>query len=173
MAREDRRPQRRQEENDGFIKKLIQVNRVTKVVKGGRNMRFAALVVVGDGKGKVGVGSGKANEVPEAIEKAQAQAKRNLIDVPMVGSTIPHEVYGKFGKGYVLMMPAAEGTGVIAGGPVRAVMEAVGIKDIRTKSYGTNNPINCVKAVIDGLSQLRTVEQVAAARGKTPEEILG
>lgn len=173
MAREDRKPQRRQEENDGFIKKLIQVNRVTKVVKGGRNMRFAALVVVGDGKGKVGIGSGKSNEVPEAIEKAQAQAKRNLIDVPMVGSTIPHEVYGKFGKGYVLMMPAAEGTGVIAGGPVRAVMEAVGIKDIRTKSYGTNNPINCVKAVIDGLSQLRTAEQVAAARGKTPEEILG
>lgn len=173
MAREDRRPQRRQEENDGFIKKLIQVNRVTKVVKGGRNMRFAALVVVGDGKGRVGVGSGKANEVPEAIEKAQAQAKRNLITVPMVAASIPHEVYGKFGKGYVLMMPASEGTGVIAGGPVRAVMEAAGIKDIRTKSYGTNNPVNCVKAVIDGLAQLKTAEQVAAARGKSVEEVVG
>lgn len=173
MAREDKRPARRQEENDGFIKKLIQVNRVTKVVKGGRNMRFAALVVVGDGKGKVGVGSGKANEVPEAIEKAQAQAKRNLITVPMVAASIPHEVYGKFGKGYVLMMPASEGTGVIAGGPVRAVMEAAGIKDIRTKSYGTNNPVNCVKAVIDGLAQLKTAEQVAAARGKSVEEVVG
>ena len=173
MAREDRRPARRQEENDGFIKKLIQVNRVTKVVKGGRNMRVAALVVVGDGKGKVGVGSGKANEVPEAIEKAQAQAKRNLITVPMVAASIPHEVYGKFGKGYVLMMPASEGTGVIAGGPVRAVMEAAGIKDIRTKSYGTNNPVNCVKAVIDGLAQLKTAEQVAAARGKSVEEVVG
>ena len=173
MAREDRRPARRQEENDGFIKKLIQVNRVTKVVKGGRNMRFAALVVVGDGKGKVGVGSGKANEVPEAIEKAQAQAKRNLINVPMMDTTIPHEVIGKFGKGAVLMLPAEEGTGVIAGGPVRAVMEAAGIKNIRTKSHGTSNPVNCVKAVIEGLAQLKTAEQVAALRGKTVEEIVG
>lgn len=173
MAREDRRPQRRQEENDGFIKKLIQVNRVTKVVKGGRNMRFAALVVVGDGKGKVGVGSGKANEVPEAIEKAQAQAKRNLINVPMMDTTIPHEVIGKFGKGAVLMLPAEEGTGVIAGGPVHAVMEAAGIKNIRTKSHGTSNPVNCVKAVIEGLAQLKTAEQVAALRGKTVEEIVG
>lgn len=173
MAREDRRPARRQEENDGFIKKLIQVNRVTKVVKGGRNMRFAALVVVGDGKGRVGVGSGKANEVPEAIEKATAQAKRNLISVPMLDATIPHEVIGKFGKGVVLMMPAAEGTGVIAGGPVRAVMEAVGIKNIRTKSHGTSNPVNCVKAVIAGLAELRTAEQVAALRGKAVEEIVG
>ena len=173
MAREDRRPQRRQEENDGFIKKLIQVNRVTKVVKGGRNMRFAALVVVGDGKGKVGVGSGKANEVPEAIEKAQAQAKQNLINVPMMDTTIPHEVIGKFGKGAVLMLPAEEGTGVIAGGPVRAVMEAAGIKNIRTKSHRTSNPVNCVKAVIEGLAQLKTAEQVAALRGKTVEEIVG
>ena len=173
MAREDRRPQRRQEENDGFIKKLIQVNRVTKVVKGGRNMRFAALVVVGDGKGRVGVGSGKANEVPEAIEKAQAQAKRNLLTVPMMDTTIPHEVLGKFGKGVVLMMPAEEGTGVIAGGPVRAVMEAAGIKNIRTKSHGTSNPVNCVKAVIAGLAELKTAEQVAALRGKTVEEIVG
>ena len=136
-------------------------------------MRFAALVVVGDGKGKVGVGSGKANEVPEAIEKAQAQAKRNLISVPMMDSTIPHEVLGKFGKGVVLMMPAAEGTGVIAGGPVRAVMEAAGIKDIRTKSHGTSNPVNCVKAVIAGLAELKTAEEVAALRGKTVEEITG
>ena len=173
MAREDRRPARRQEENDGFIKKLIQVNRVTKVVKGGRNMRFAALVVVGDGKGRVGVGSGKANEVPEAIEKAQAQAKRNLLTVPMMDTTIPHEVIGKFGKGVVLMMPAEEGTGVIAGGPVRAVMEAAGIKNIRTKSHGTSNPVNCVKAVIAGLAELKTAEQVAALRGKTVEEIVG
>ena len=173
MAREDRRPARRQEENDGFIKKLIQVNRVTKVVKGGRNMRFAALVVVGDGKGRVGVGSGKANEVPEAIEKATAQAKKNLIVVPMVEATIPHEVHGKFGRGYVYMMPAEEGTGVIAGGPVRAVMEAVGIKDIRTKSHGTQNPGNCVKAAIEGLLELKTVEQVAALRGKSVEEIMG
>ena len=173
MAREDRRPQRRQEENDGFIKKTIQINRVTKVVKGGKNMRFAALVVVGDGKGRVGVGSGKAQEVPEAIEKAQAQAKRNLITVPMMETTIPHEVLGKFGKGSVLMLPASEGTGVIAGGPVRAVMEAAGIKDIRTKSHGTSNPINCIKAVIAGLSELKTVEQVAALRGKTVEEVEG
>ena len=173
MAREDRRPARRQEENDGFIKKLIQVNRVTKVVKGGRNMRFAAPVVVGDGKGRVGVGSGKANEVPEAIEKAQAQAKRNLLTVPMMDTTIPHEVIGKFGKGAVLMLPAEEGTGVIAGGPVRAVMEAAGIKNIRTKSHGTSNPVNCVKAVIEGLAQLKTAEQVAALRGKTVEEIVG
>ena len=173
MARENRRPQRRQEENDGFIKKLIQVNRVTKVVKGGKNMRFAALVVVGDGKGRVGVGSGKAQEVPEAIEKAQAQAKRNLITVPMMDTTIPHEVLGKFGKGSVLMLPAEEGTGVIAGGPVRAVMEAAGIKNIRTKSHGTSNPVNCVKAVIAGLAELKTAEQVAALRGKAVEEIVG
>lgn len=173
MAREDRKPQRRQEENDGFIKKLIQVNRVTKVVKGGRNMRFAALVVVGDGKGKVGVGSGKANEVPEAIEKATAQAKRNLITVPMLEASIPHEVHGRFGKGYVYMMPAEQGTGVIAGGPVRAVMECAGIKDIRTKSHGTSNPVNCVKATIAGLAELKTAEQVALARGKSVEEIVG
>ena len=173
MAREDRKPQRRQEENDGFIKKLIQVNRVTKVVKGGRNMRLAALVVVGDGKGKVGVGSGKANEVPEAIEKATAQAKRNLITVPMLEASIPHEVHGRFGKGYVYMMPAQQGTGVIAGGPVRAVMECAGIKDIRTKSHGTSNPVNCVKATIAGLAELKTAEQVALARGKSVEEIVG
>lgn len=173
MAREDKKPVKRQEENDGLIKKLIQVNRVTKVVKGGRNMRFSALVVVGDGNGKVGVGSGKANEVPEAIKKATAQAKNNLVSVPIVNATIPHEVYGKFGRGNVLLMPASQGTGVIAGGPVRAVMEAVGIKDIKAKSYGTSNPVNCVKAAITGLTQLKTVEEVAMLRGKSVQEILG
>lgn len=175
MARENSKPSRdrRQDENDGLNKKLIQVNRVTKVVKGGRNMRFSALVVIGDEKGKVGWGMGKAKEVPEAIEKATSQAKKNMITVPIVGTSIPHETTGIFGRGSVLMLPAGEGTGVIAGGPVRAVMEACGIKDIRTKSHGTNNPINCVKAVIAGLETLRTAEQVAALRGKTVEEVLG
>jgi len=172
MARENNRPARKQED-DGLIKKLIAVNRVTKVVKGGRNMRFSALVVMGDGNGKIGIAMGKANEVPEAIEKATQRAKKDMRKCSLVGTTIPHEVIGKFGRGSVLMMPAEEGTGVIAGGPVRAVMEAVGIKNIRTKSYGTNNPINCVKAAIAGLRELRTVEQVAALRGKTVEEIQG
>ena len=172
MARENR-PQRKQEENDGLVKKLIEINRVSKTVKGGRNMRFAALVVVGDGNGKVGYGTGKAKEVPEAIEKATQAAKKGMMPVPVVDTTIPHEVLGKFGKGAVLMMPAAEGTGVIAGGPVRAVMEAAGIKNIRTNSHGTQNPGNCVKATIAGLKELKTVEQVAALRGKTVEEIVG
>lgn len=170
-ARREQRPRRN--EDDGFIKKLIQVNRVTKTVKGGRNMRFAALVVVGDGKGSVGYGMGKSKEVPEAIEKATAQAKKNLIKVNLKDTSIPHTILGVFGRGSVLMMPAAEGTGVIAGGPVRAVMEAAGVKDIRTKSHGTNNPINCVKAAIAGLEGLKAAEQIAAARGKTVEEILG
>ena len=173
MARENNRPQRRQDANDGLIKKLITVNRVTKVVKGGRKMRFAALVVVGDGAGKVGCGMGKANEVPEAIEKATAQARKSMRPVALLGNTIPHEVVAKFGRGSVLLLPAEEGTGVIAGGPVRAVMEAVGITNIRTKSHGTNNPINMVKAVIAGLNELKTAEQVAALRGKTVEEIIG
>ena len=134
-------------------------------------MRFSALVVIGDENGRVGCGAGKANEVPEAIEKATAQAKKSMKKVAMVGSTIPHTVIGKFGRGSVLMMPAAEGTGVIAGGPVRAVMEAAGIKNIRTKSHGSNNPVNMVKAVITGLNELKTVEEVAALRGKTVEEI--
>lgn len=172
MARENR-PHRKQDQDDGFISKLIGVNRVSKTVKGGRNMRFAALVVVGDGNGKVGYGQGKAKEVPEAIEKATQAAKKNLINVPVVDTTIPHEVLGKFGKGAVLMMPASYGTGVIAGGPVRAVMEAAGIKNIRTKSHGTQNPINCIKAVIAGLSELKTAEEIAALRGKTVEEIVG
>ena len=173
MARDNNRAPRKAEENDGLIKKLICVNRVTKVVKGGRNMRFAALVVVGDGAGKVGCAMGKANEVPEAIDKATARAKKNMFPVALLGTSIPHEVLGKFGRGSVLMMPAAEGTGVIAGGPVRAVMEAVGIKNIRTKSHGTNNPINCVKAAIEGLKELRTAEEIAAIRGKSVEEING
>ena len=173
MARDNNRAPRKAEENDGLVKKLIAVNRVTKVVKGGRNMRFAAFVVVGDGAGKIGCAMGKSNEVPEAIDKATARAKKNMFPVSLLGTSIPHEVLGKFGRGSVLMMPAAEGTGVIAGGPVRAVMEAVGITNIRTKSHGTNNPINCVKAAIEGLKGLRTAEQVAAIRGKTVEEING
>ena len=172
MARENR-PARKQEENDGLVKKLIDINRVSKTVKGGRNMRFAALVVVGDANGKVGYGTGKAKEVPEAIEKATQQAKRSMINVPIVDTTIPHEVLGKFGKGAVLMMPAANGTGVIAGGPVRAVMEAAGIKNIRTKSHGTQNPGNCSKATIAGLAELKTAEDIAALRGKSVEEIVG
>ena len=173
MARENNRAPRKAEENDGLIKKLICVNRVTKTVKGGRNMRFAALVVVGDGAGKVGCAMGKAKEVPEAIDKATARAKKNMFPVALLGTSIPHEVLGQFGSGMVLMMPAEEGTGVIAGGPVRAVMEAVGITNIRTKSHGTNNKINCVKAALAGLKALRTADQIAAVRGKTVEEING
>ena len=172
MARENNRAPRRPED-DGMIKKLICVNRVTKVVKGGRNMRFAALVVIGDGAGKIGYAMGKANEVPEAIEKATQRAKRSMTKIALVNTSIPHEVIGKFNRGSILMMPASAGTGVIAGGPVRAVMEAVGIKDIRTKSHGSNNPINMVKAAVEGLKELRTIEEVAAVRGKTVEEING
>ena len=172
MARENKAP-RRQEEKDGLCKKLICVNRVTKVVKGGRKMRFAALVVVGDENGRVGCGMGKANEVPEAIDKASAQAKKSMRKVALVGSTISHETVGKFGRGSIVMLPAEEGTGVIAGGPVRAVMEAAGVKDIRTKSHGTTNPINMVKAALEGLYGLKSAEDVAALRGKTVEEILG
>ena len=166
-----RQGDRRRQEDDGLIKKLIQVNRVSKTVKGGRNMRFAALVVVGDGKGSVGYGMGKSKEVPEAIEKANAQAKKNMRRVALQGTSIPHTVLGVFGRGSVLMMPAAEGTGVIAGGPVRAVMEAAGVKDVRTKSHGTSNPINCVKAAVCGLFDLKSPEEIAAARGKSVEEL--
>ncbi|MCE5235314.1 MAG: 30S ribosomal protein S5 [Clostridiaceae bacterium] len=153
--------------------KLVSINRVAKVVKGGRNFRFSALMVVGDGNGHVGVGMGKAAEIPEAVRKGIDDAKRHMVEVPIVGTTIPHAAEGRFGKGHVRMLPAEEGTGVIAGGPVRAVLEAVGIKDIRTKSFGSNNPANCVKATLDGLTQLRTAEQIARLRGKTVEEILG
>jgi small subunit ribosomal protein S5 len=172
MARENRSP-RRQEERDNLCKKLICVNRVTKVVKGGRKMRFAALVVVGDENGRVACGMGKANEVPEAIDKATAQAKKSMKKIALVGNTISHETVGKFGRGSIVMLPAEEGTGVIAGGPVRAVMEAAGVKNIRTKSHGTTNPINMVKAALEGLYGLKSVEEVAALRGKTVEEIMG
>ena len=174
MEEKKERPARRnvrKQEDDGLIKKLIQVNRVSKTVKGGRNMRFAALVVVGDGKGSVGFGMAKSKEVPEAIEKANAQAKKNMKKVALAGTTIPHGVIGSFGRGSVLMMPASEGTGVIAGGPVRAVMEAAGVKDVRTKSHGTSNPINCVKAAVCGLYDLKSPEEIAAARGKDVSEL--
>ena len=153
-----------------YKERLVYINRVAKVVKGGKNFRFTALMVVGNEKGKVGVG--QAVEIPEAVRKGVEDAKRHMIEIPLVGTSIPHEVEGKFGKGHVRMLPAEEGTGVIAGGPVRAVLEMAGIKDIRTKSYGSNNPSNCVKATLDGLSQLRTVEQIAALRGKSVDEIL-
>ena len=162
--------ERDKKEDDGLITKLVAVNRVTKVVKGGRTMRFSA-VVVGDGKGSVGIGMAKAAEVPQAIEKATLRGKKAMVKVALVGTTIPHEVIGNFGRGKVLLMPAQPGTGVIAGGPVRNVLEAVGVKDIRTKSYGSNNPINCVKATFEGLVALRSREQVAALRGKSVEEI--
>jgi small subunit ribosomal protein S5 len=153
--------------------KVVNIGRVTKVVKGGRNFRFSALVVVGDENGYVGSGMGKAAEIPEAIRKGIEDAKKNLIKVPLVDTTIPHEAIGVFGAGKVLIKPAEEGTGVIAGGPVRAVLELAGIRDIRTKSLGSNNPINMVNATIKGLAQLKTVEEVARLRGKNAEEILG
>ena len=154
-----------------FQERLVAVNRVAKVVKGGKNFRFSALIVIGDEKGRVGVGTGKAAEIPEAVRKGVENAKRHLVTVPIVGTTIPHAVEGKFSKGHVRMLPAEEGTGVIAGGPVRAVLEMAGIKDIRTKSYGSINPANCVKATLDGLMQLRTAEQIARLRGKSVAEI--
>lgn len=153
--------------------KVVFINRVTKVVKGGRNFRFSALVVVGDENGHVGVGMGKSAEIPEAIRKGIEDAKKNLIEVPMVGTTIPHGIEGTFGTGKVLIMPATEGTGVIAGGAARAVLELAGLKDVRAKSLGSKNPRNMVNATINGLSRLRTAEQIAKLRGKNVEEILG
>ena len=163
----------RMEQVSEFKEKLVAVNRVPKVVKGGRNFRFAALVVVGDEKGRVGAGIGKAAEISEAIRKGVDDAKKHLITVPLVGTSIPHDTIGFFSTGKVVLMPAPEGTGVIAGGAARAVLELAGVKDIRTKSYGTNNRINMVKATLMGLKQLRSAEQVAKLRGKTVEEILG
>ena len=168
--------QRREREEDiRYTEKLVAVNRVSKTVKGGRNTRFSALMVVGDKQqpGRVGCGMGKAVEIPEAIRKGNEDAKKNMVTIAMKGTTIPHEVVGVFGTGRVLLMPAPEGTGVIAGGPVRQVLEAAGIKNIRTKSIGSNNPINMVKATMNGLKQLRTVEQIASLRGKTVEDVLG
>ena len=166
MARFEREPSE-------FVEKLVSLNRVSKTVKGGRVMRFAALMVVGDEKGRVGFGTGKAAEVPEAIRKGIEDAKKNMITVSLAGTSIPHEVIGEFGAGRVLMKPAAPGTGVIAGGPVRAVMEAVGIKDIRTKCLRSNNPQNVVSATFEGLKSLRSPEEVARIRGKSVEEIVG
>ncbi len=153
--------------------KIVSINRVAKTVKGGRTMRFSVLMVVGDGAGHVGAGSGKAAEIPDAVRKAIDDAKKNMITVPMVNTTIPHEVIGEFGAGRVLLKPAGEGTGVIAGGGVRAVLELAGIRDVRTKSLRSNNPRNMVNATIEGLKSLMVAEEVAKLRGKTVEELLG
>ena len=153
--------------------RVVTINRVSKTVKGGRIFKFAALVVVGDGNGTVGFGIGKSGEVPDAIRKGIEDAKKNVIKVALRGTTIPHEIKGKYGAGEVLLMPAPKGTGVIAGGPVRAVVETVGIKDVRTKAIRSNNPCNVVRATIDGLSKLRTADEVAAVRGKATKDILG
>ena len=163
----------RNREDDGMITKVVSINRVSKTVKGGRIMKFAALVVVGDGKGTIGYGIGKSGEVPEAIRKGEAAAKKNMHKVAMKGTTIPHEIVGKYGAGAVLLKPAAPGTGMIAGGPVRIIMEAAGIKDIRTKCLPSNTAVNVVAATFEGLKALRTPEEVARTRGKSVDEIVG
>ena len=163
----------RYEQVSEFKEKLVAVNRVSKTVKGGRNMRFSALVVVGDENGRVGAGMGKAAEIPEAIRKAVEDAKKHLVTVPLDGTTIPHNVTGYFSTAKVVLLPAPEGTGVIAGGAARAVLDLAGVRNIRTKSFGTNNSINTVKATLEALKLLRSAEQVAKMRGKTVEELLG
>ena len=169
--RDNRRDNRRENDGPELIEKMVSLNRVSKTVKGGRVAKFSALMVVGDGKGKVGFGLGKAAEVPEAIRKGIEDAKKNMITVSLSGSTIPHEIIGEAGAGRVLMKPAAPGTGVIAGGPVRIIMEAAGIKDIRTKCLRSHNPQNVVHATFKGLMSLRTPEQVAKTRGKAVEDL--
>ncbi len=174
MAREDFKKKRdRDVPDDGIKTKLVETRRVSKVVKGGRNSSFAALVIAGDGKGKVGIGMGKATEVPEAIKKAEQAARRNMKQISLNGTSIPHEAMGKYACSQVLLRPAPEGRGVIAGGSVRAVLELCGINNITTKCYGSRNPINVVKATMNALESLRTIDEVAAMRGKTVEEILG
>jgi small subunit ribosomal protein S5 len=167
----DRKPENNENNGVELKEKVVAINRVAKVVKGGRNFRFSALVVVGDENGHVGAGNGKSTEVPEAIKKAIEDAKKNMIEVPVIGTTIPHEIVGVAGAGEVLLKPASEGTGVIAGGAVRPILELAGIKDIRTKCIGSNNPGNVVRATMKALSELRTAEQVAELRGKKVEEL--
>lgn len=169
----ERKPRRDREREKEFEERVVTINRVTKVVKGGRRFRFAALVVIGDKKGRVGFGTGKANEVPDAIKKAIEDAKKNVFTVPIINGTIPHEITGAYGAGEVFVRPAAEGTGVIAGGAIRAVLELAGINDILSKCIGSRTPINMVRATIDALKNLKTIEEVAALRGKKPEEIRG
>jgi len=171
--RQDRKKKNNAREERQLEERVVSINHIAKVVKGGRRYRFSAVVVVGDRNGRVGIGTGKAVEIPDAVKKAVEDAKKNIIEVPIVNTTIPHEILGVHGAAKVFLKPASDGTGVIAGGAVRAVVELAGIQNILSKSIGSNTPINVVRATIDGLKQLRTVEEVAQIRGKKPEEIVG